>query len=46
MKIDCPGPLDVAIAILSPLIVAVLTVVFLLGFWAAALWRWGRGEEI
>jgi hypothetical protein len=45
MGIDRPGALDVVIVILSPLIVAGLTVVFLLGWWAEALWGWVRGEE-
>ncbi|MFA4834807.1 MAG: hypothetical protein WC749_01875 [Dehalococcoidia bacterium] len=41
---DRPGPLDTAIVILSPVIVAGLTVVFLVGFWCEAGWRWVRGD--
>ena len=40
-----PSALDVAIVILWRLIVAVLTVVFLVGWWCEALWGRARGED-
>jgi hypothetical protein len=39
MRTDGPGGLDVAVVILSPAIVAGLTVIFLLGWWAEAACR-------
>jgi len=36
---DGPGLVDTMVTILSPLIVMVLTAVFLLGWWAEAVWR-------
>ena len=39
---DGPGVLDLAVVILSPVIVLGLTVVFLLGFWLEAAWVWLR----
>ena len=42
---DRPSALDVAIVCLSPLIVAVMTVVFLAGWWAQGLYGWIRGTE-
>jgi hypothetical protein len=44
MRTD-PSALDVAIVILSPLIVFGLTVVFLVGWWCEALWVWLRGHD-
>ena len=43
---DRPGTLDVVIVILSPLFMAVLTLLFLLGFWADGLWRWVTNNEV
>lgn len=43
--LDRPGALDVAVVILSPLIVAALTVIFLLGWWGQAVWGWMRGKD-
>jgi hypothetical protein len=40
-----PGALDVLVMILSPVIVAVLTVIFLVGWWVEAGWRWARKEK-
>jgi len=42
---DRPSALDIAAVILSPAIVAVLTVIFLLGWWVVAVWGWARGED-
>jgi|WetSurMetagenome_2_1015567.scaffolds.fasta_scaffold623456_3 hypothetical protein len=42
---DGPGPLDVLVVVLSPLIVAGLTVIFLLGWWVQAAWRWVGGRK-
>jgi hypothetical protein len=41
---DHPGPLDLAIVILSPVIVAGFAVILLLSFLTAVAWRWVRGE--
>lgn len=41
---DHHGPLEVAIVILSPLIVTVMTAVFLAGWWAEAVWRRVRND--
>jgi len=46
MGTDRPGPLDLTIVILSPLIVAVLTMVFLVGWWVEGLWKLARGEDV
>jgi hypothetical protein len=40
-----PGVIDVMVVVLSPVIVAGLTVIFLLGWWAEGLWQWARGER-
>ena len=40
--LEGPGWVDVAVVILSPLIVLGLTVIFLLGFWVEAGWVWLR----
>ncbi len=37
--------IDVVITILSPLIVLVMSVVFLLGFWGEAAWRRVKGDK-
>jgi hypothetical protein len=37
---DGPSPLDVVVVILSPVIVAAMTVIFLLGFWVQAAGKW------
>jgi hypothetical protein len=37
--------IDVVVVVLSPVIVAGLTVIFLLGWWAEGLWRWARRER-
>jgi len=42
---DRPGLIDVLVIILSSVIVAVLTAVFLLGFWGEAAWRWVTSRE-
>jgi hypothetical protein len=45
MNHDGPGVKDVLAVILSPVIVALLTVIYLLGWWTAAglsWWRRGR----
>jgi hypothetical protein len=42
LNYDGPGVQDVLAVILLPLIVAVLTVVYLLGWWTAAGWAWWR----
>ena len=42
---DAPGIADVLITIASPLIVAVLTVAYLVGWWVMGVWGWVRGEE-
>lgn len=45
MNEDGPGVIDVLAVVLSPVIVAGLTVIFLLGWWAETLWarvRLGR----
>jgi hypothetical protein len=46
---DGPGALDVLVTILSPVIVAGLVVIYLLGWWVQGVWRvwrWVRGERI
>jgi len=45
MDHDRPSTFDVAVVILSPLIVAAMTVCFLLGWWGKALWGWVMGED-
>lgn len=42
---DRPGLVDVLVIIGSPVIVAGLTVIFLLGWWAEAVWQWVVGEN-
>lgn len=42
---DGPGIADTVLTILSPGIVAVLTAIFLLGFWGQAAWRWVKGDK-
>ena len=42
---DGPGPLDVLVVILSPVIVAGLTVIFLVGWWIEAAWRRLSGDD-
>ena len=42
---DRPGAIDILAIIFSPVIVAGLTVIFLLGWWGQAAWRWTRGER-
>lgn len=39
-----PGVIDVLMVVFSPLIVAGLTVIFMLGWWVEAAWRRARGE--
>jgi len=39
---DRPSTLDLTIVILSPLIVFVLTVIFLAGWWAQGAWNYLR----
>ncbi len=45
MENDGPGVIDVVVAVLSPGIVAGLAVIFLLGWWVEAGWRWLRGTD-
>jgi hypothetical protein len=40
-----PGVVDIMVVILSPVIVAGLTVIFMLGWWAEAVWRWVKGDR-
>jgi hypothetical protein len=42
---DGPGPVDVIITIFSPLIVAVLIMIFILGWWVQAAWVRLAGDE-
>jgi hypothetical protein len=42
---DGPGPLDILVVILSPVIAAALVVVYLAGWWTEAVWRWVSGER-
>jgi len=41
---DGPGLIDVLVVVFSPVIVAGLTVIFLLGWWVEAAWRRVRRE--
>jgi hypothetical protein len=45
MKSDSgPGLVDVLVVIASPVIVAVMTVIFLMGWWTSAAWDCLRGD--
>lgn len=45
MENDGLGVVDVLVVIASPFITTILTVVFLLGWWAEAAWGLLRGDQ-